>query len=91
MSGKKTFDETIADLLAGQPVKASGRPSFVAHPATWWEPQVVADHLAACRSSRGPDGEWKSWDELDANEKWTWYWELFSYKNLGPTHEVEVP
>lgn len=66
------------------------RPRFVAHPAQWWDAETTAEHLEACRTGRGPDGEWKDWSDMTEGERWSWYWEAFPPR-LGPTVEIEVP
>jgi hypothetical protein len=72
------------------------RPSYIAHPAAWWPAETTADHLTACRTGRGPDGEWKPHEELSEAEKWALFWE-FSVTECGiivgggPAIETEVP
>jgi len=71
------------------------RPSFTAHPAAWWDADVTAKHLEACRTGRGPDGEWLAWSHMDEGQRWAWYWELMVETGTviggGPAVPTEVP
>jgi hypothetical protein len=90
----KTFDQIIADLLAGPPVRgeAATRPSYTAHPATWWTPETTAAHLAGCSSARDEHGEWRPWTTLSEGERWCAWWEEYEgYRAMGDVTEVEVP
>jgi hypothetical protein len=77
----------------GRPRGPRRRPSFMAHPATWWEPETIAGHLDACRTGRDGTGAWKPWDELTEAEQWAWMWEEFDWRRMVPTEHtvVEVP
>jgi hypothetical protein len=72
------------------------RPPYTAHVAAWWPPETVAEHVAACRTGRGPDGGWKPQAELSQAEAWALFWE-FSVVECGivvgggPVTEVLVP